>query len=340
MKKLGVAVVGPGWVAGEHIKAYLANPHVELRAIVLSRNSASQRKRAQEYVRKFRLKNVRVERDWHKALKAGDIDLVSVCSINCFHFEQACEALKNRKHLLLEKPMCFSEKELAILKQLYRAARVKASVSHVVRYYPALRKINEITRTGKLGSIYYIEADYWHEVVGAWKSAKKTGGSSLLMGGCHAVDMIFHMIGFDKKISQVMAYSTKARRRKDFEYDPTFAGIIKFKSGEIGKIGSSLESALPYTFHLQIMGTKGVVRNSRLWLIKNGKKQGPIVIPGTYADDGDVAHHPFDFLIHGLVDAVRKDREPPSSFEQGFKTYGTLFALEESMKTGKPVNVK
>ena len=26
MDKLGVAVVGPGWAGGEHIKAYLNNP--------------------------------------------------------------------------------------------------------------------------------------------------------------------------------------------------------------------------------------------------------------------------------------------------------------------------
>jgi predicted dehydrogenase len=30
MKKYGVGVFGIGWVAGEHIKAYMQNPHMEV----------------------------------------------------------------------------------------------------------------------------------------------------------------------------------------------------------------------------------------------------------------------------------------------------------------------
>ena len=33
MEKLGVGIVGPGWVAGEHVKAYLRNPHTKVVAI-------------------------------------------------------------------------------------------------------------------------------------------------------------------------------------------------------------------------------------------------------------------------------------------------------------------
>lgn len=338
--RLGVAVIGPGWVAGEHLKAWLANPYTELKAIVLSRESVSQMERARAYVRQYGLGQVRIERDLRHALEKPDIDVVSVCSINCFHFEQACEALRQRIHLLLEKPMCFNERELSVLRKLHRESGVKAMVSHVVRYYPALREIHRIARSGRLGDIYYIEADYWHEVVGAWKSARATGGSSLLMGGCHALDMMFHMLGFEKEVAEVSAFSAGPRRRKDFEYDPTVAALLRFTDGTLGKIGSSLESSLPYKFHLQIMGTQGVVVDNRLYLMKNGKKGKGKLIPGIYADDGDVAHHPFNEMINEFVEAIRKDREPPVSFEKSFKTYAALFALERSMKSGKPEKVK
>lgn len=339
MKKLGVAVIGPGWVAGEHLKGWLANPRAELKAIVLARESVSQMERARAYVRQFGLDQVRIERDWKHAIEKPDIDAVSVCSINRFHFEQACEVLKQRKHLLLEKPMCMSERELSVLRKLHRESGVKAMVSHVVRYYPALRKIHDLVGSGVLGDLHYIEADYWHEVVGAWKSGLSTGGSSLLMGGCHAIDMMYHMAGFDRTPQTVWAVSTGPRRRKDFEYDPTAAGLIKFKDGLIGKIGTSLESSLPYKFHLQIMGTRGAIVDNRIYLMKNGKKGRGRRIPGTYADDGDVAHHPFDFMINAFVDAIVKGGEPPVSFEKNFKTYATLFALERSMKSGRPEKV-
>lgn len=33
MDKLGVGVVGPGWAGGEHIRAYMNNPNVEIVAL-------------------------------------------------------------------------------------------------------------------------------------------------------------------------------------------------------------------------------------------------------------------------------------------------------------------
>jgi len=33
MDKLGVGVVGPGWAGGEHIRAYMSNPNVEIVAL-------------------------------------------------------------------------------------------------------------------------------------------------------------------------------------------------------------------------------------------------------------------------------------------------------------------
>jgi hypothetical protein len=46
-KKLGVLVHGAGWVAGEHIKSFGANPHTRVVAIS-SRKLESCRKRAAE----------------------------------------------------------------------------------------------------------------------------------------------------------------------------------------------------------------------------------------------------------------------------------------------------
>ncbi len=47
-QKLGAAIVGTGWVSGEHIKAYQGNPHAEVRAIV-SRDKARAEAKAYEF---------------------------------------------------------------------------------------------------------------------------------------------------------------------------------------------------------------------------------------------------------------------------------------------------
>jgi predicted dehydrogenase len=337
MKKLGVLIIGPGWVAGEHIKAYCHNPHTEVRAIAAARPGASQRERAEAYCDRFRLRSCRVEPDWRAALGRLDIQIVSVCSISFHHYEQALAALKARKHLLLEKPVCFSLKELKTLARAYKSARVRMSVGHILRYYPAVRKLHTLFKAGTIGAPYYMEADYWHEVMGAWKCRKRTAGSSLLMGGCHAVDMIYHFLGFDKTPAEIKAFAVRPFRRRDFDYPPTVNALIRFKSGETAKIGTSLESAQPYRFHLQVMGARGVIQDNAIAILRNGKKRRPAAVPGAFADDGDVAHHPFGFLIDGFVRAVTHGRPAPSGFRQAFHTYKTIFAMEKSIRTGKSV---
>ena len=47
MDKLGVAVWGAGWVSGEHIKAYLSNPHCEVVGIGSRRAESAKAKAAE-----------------------------------------------------------------------------------------------------------------------------------------------------------------------------------------------------------------------------------------------------------------------------------------------------
>lgn len=56
-RKLGVGVLGTGWVSGEHIKAFQQNPHTEVTAL-LSRD----RSRAEAKAREFNLGHCRTKR--------------------------------------------------------------------------------------------------------------------------------------------------------------------------------------------------------------------------------------------------------------------------------------
>jgi len=42
--KMGVAILGTGWVSGEHIKAFQQNPHTEVRAILSRERSRAEAK--------------------------------------------------------------------------------------------------------------------------------------------------------------------------------------------------------------------------------------------------------------------------------------------------------
>ena len=78
MKKLGVLVRGAGWVSGEHIKAYMAHPNVDLKVVDSRFQSELDEKKSTHGL------DCELTVDqYEEHLKRDDIDLVSICTISC-----------------------------------------------------------------------------------------------------------------------------------------------------------------------------------------------------------------------------------------------------------------
>jgi len=335
-KKLGVLVRGAGWVAGEHIHAFQKNPHTEVRHI-----DARSEAKIEGYFKKFNFRcGASVER-YEEALERDDIDIVSICTINYQHAQEAILAAKAGKHVFIEKPAALNLKELRALEAALKKSGVKSAMGFVCHYYPRIVSIKAQLEQGALGKLFYAQAAYLHEVKGAWKAQKATSGSSLLMGGCHAIDLVRWFVGNDKPVKEVFAFANGPVRRKDFEYDPNIFVSFKYADGTIAQVGSSLEANMPYAFDINLMGTRGSVRGPLLYSENFPGAKAFLTIPGVGPDSGDVAHHPFDKMIDDFVAWVRGERKKPceNSTLDAVKTHEIIFAAEESARTGKPVRL-
>lgn len=67
----------------------------------------------------------------------AECDAVDIVTSTISHFEMAKLALKNSKHIFIEKPMTSTLEEAFLLVELIREAGVKAQVGHVERFNPA-----------------------------------------------------------------------------------------------------------------------------------------------------------------------------------------------------------
>ena len=332
-KKVGVGVIGAGWVAGQHIEAYLNNPHVELKCL----HSRFQWELDEKKERFGLTCDLWVDR-LAEMLAREDIDIVSICTINFLHAEQAVMAAEAGKHMLIEKPICCSIDELKAIKKAVKKAGVIANSGYVLRWNPLIQIVHNLVSKGDLGKITYAACDYWHELIGEWKTKKATAGSAWLMGGSHAIDAIRWMMG-DDEVLEVSSYSTPAMRRKEFDYDPSGALLMKFKSGAVGKAAVSVECNMPYVFNLELIGTKGAVRNNKLWCERMAGQTDWVEIPTILPDSADVAHHPFQGEIDYLVDCVRKNKPSMLHVEDSGITHEICFAAEKSAAQGCPVKL-
>jgi predicted dehydrogenase len=339
-KKLGVGVVGPGWSGGEHIKAYMNNPHAEVLA-VCGRDEA----RTKAKLAEVGLEKCDVYTDYEKMLKRNDIDVISICTPNDRHVEEAIMTAQAGKHFLLEKPIALNVDELKKLRDAVKQAKVKTVVGFVLRWNPLFETIKPLIDDDAIGRVYYGEVDYYHGIGPwykqfEWNVKKAIGGSSLLSAGCHAVDGL--RLFLNDEAVEVTAYSTKSKNEKfaPYEYDPTMVTIIKFKSGIIGKVASSIDCITPYVFNIHLLGDKGTIRNNQLYApSKMPGQKGFAVIPTVLPDSGDVTHHPYLGEIDHLIDCVLNDKESFVNVEDGIKTHEICLAAEISAQEGKSIKL-
>src|SRR5688572_28655687 len=101
VRRMGIGIVGVGWVATQHISAFRRNPRARVVALC-SRNERRARQRLTEAG--IQLPDARFTTRFRELLTDPGIDIVSISTPNHLHAAQAIAAARAGKHILLEKP--------------------------------------------------------------------------------------------------------------------------------------------------------------------------------------------------------------------------------------------
>lgn len=102
---INFGTIGTSWITKSFIKAAQLSGEFNLTA-VYSRSE----KKAKSFIEEFNVNDVFT--DIEAMAKCNDIDMVYIASPNSLHFEQALLFLKNKKHVVCEKPIFSNTKEL------------------------------------------------------------------------------------------------------------------------------------------------------------------------------------------------------------------------------------
>jgi predicted dehydrogenase len=105
-----------------------------------------------------RFPTVETTADYREVIKRTDVDMIAVATPVSSHFELGMAALKEGKHLLIEKPMSGSVREAEELIECSKKNELTLMVDHTFVYTGAVRKIKEIIVNQLLGEIYYFDS--------------------------------------------------------------------------------------------------------------------------------------------------------------------------------------
>lgn len=95
-----------------------------------------------------------------ECLHNPEINAIHVATPSESHFEIASEALEQKKHVLLEKPMAMTSRDAFKLARLAEKNGRVLLVGHIFRFNSALEKAKEILEQGQFGNINYIQLSW------------------------------------------------------------------------------------------------------------------------------------------------------------------------------------
>ena len=195
------------------------------------------------------------------------IDFVSIVTPNFLHAPVATAFLKAGFHVVCDKPMTLTVKEAKALRDTVRKSGKVFALTHNYTGYPMVKEARELVRTGKLGKILKVVAEYpqgWlldkieadgHKQA-SWRADPKKAGASCCVGdiGTHAENLGRYITGL--KIDELCAEFTSFIPGRKLEDDANM--LIRYKGGAKGVLHcSQISCGEENNLNIRIYGTLG-----------------------------------------------------------------------------------
>lgn len=194
-------------------------------------------------------------------------DAVVICTPNSWHFQYASEALKARKHVLLEKPMGVDIAQSEMLCNLVTSQTV-AAVGYCNRFLPAVVQAKKLIESN-FKRIYSVDVSHGglrlaNASVGfEWRMDKKLSGKgSVCDFGSHVIDLVGYLCNarFDRMACFSKMYITHRTdsdgRNRLVENDDCSVAVasgdtlLSLVTSRVGLDG----------LHVEISGDGGIIR--------------------------------------------------------------------------------
>ena len=202
------------------------------------------------------------------------VDAVLIALPHRLHYPVGMFFAENKKHILMEKPLCISENEALSLIKKTEEMNVTLMSAYPVRFWKEIIKLKELMDDGVCGDVFQmtVYTDHYNpsrDTRGTWMNCKGLGGGQFFSHGCHYIDILLWFLG--NPVSGTHIGTNRGTPWMDRE--GTSHAVIKFENGALGyHTGTWGAIGTSHKFKVEIYGTKGT-----LSFCTNGKYNNKIV---------------------------------------------------------------
>lgn len=362
-KKLKVAIVGTGWIAGSHIQQYLKMDDVEIVA-----GCDLIEGKAEKFFKENGVENVRCYTSDLEMYAKENLDAVSICTYNKTHAECAINALKAGVNVLLEKPMCVTTEEAVEIMKAEKESGKVLSIGFQPRFDPDMQLVKSVVQSGVLGKIYYIQTGGGRRrgipfPFGTTFIDKNTGVIGAMGDiGCYSLDMVLNALGYPKPLT-VTGYTSDF-----FGKNPNYSGYIKTQHQDYAKVFGVddfaaafvrlegdiiLDFRISWAMHMDtpgdtlILGTEGGLRipSTECW---NGTIGGELKLYHDVAGEMVETVIPratkrpdcFEKKVRSFLDAIHTNGKAPVPSSEILYNQAIIDYIVKSAKVGKELKVE
>lgn len=195
---LTVGLIGCGGMGGMHANCYLAlSDKVKLVAVADLDKAKTE---------KFTSASGAKYYENGKALLENEKpDIIDICLPTYLHTEYAVAAMKNGSDVFLEKPVCLTEEEAALLEKTKKETGAKMQIGQVVRFMDEYVYLRDTVKNGTYGKVksayfYRLSADplwSWED----WFNDYTKSGTVALDLHVHDADVMRYIFGEPDSVS-------------------------------------------------------------------------------------------------------------------------------------------
>jgi predicted dehydrogenase len=258
-------------------------------------------------------------------LARSGVDAVVIGTPMPIHVPQAVAALQAGKHVLSEVPAGVSLEECRQLVQASNGSRALYMMAENYTYMRANVIVRSIIEKGLLGTPYYGEGEYIHELKGlnevtTWRRKWQTGVNGITYG-THSLGPLLQWMRGDRVESVCGAGSGhhyRDPRGAAYENEESSVMLCKMRSGGLVKIRVDMLSDRPHAMtNYQVQGTDGCYESARasgeknrIWLRSRSEN------PNTWTDLETLAEEFLpDFWKQGMDEAKKSGHGGGDYFE-------------------------
>lgn len=331
MKKIfNTAVVGCGAISAVHLDAISSFSGAKLVAVCdidgRKASNAAQKHGCTAYT------------DYSAMLQNSDIDVVHICTPHYLHAPMAIEAMKDGKHVLVEKPIATRVCDAGEMMRVSSETGRRLGVCFQNRYNATSSRIKQLLESGSAGRVCGAKAFVtWHRdekyyTESGWRGTwEKEGGGVLINQSIHTLDLLQWLLG---DIDKIKANVDTRLLQDAIEVEDTADAVIKFKSGATALFYATNCYTIDSPVELEIVCEKAVIKLAGELTVRyeNGETEH---IHETDMRTGQKAYWGCGHavLIEDYYDSLAEGREFPIDGGQAVKALEIIQAIYKSSKS-------